>query len=81
MDVIAAAAITSVLGLIGVIFTNYSANKKIVETLNTSQAVSNEKIDALDRKVEKHNQVIERVYKLEGQMVEVQHDIRDLKSK
>lgn len=81
MTEIIVAAITGGLALIGVIITNYSANKKITETLSTTQAVTNEKIDKLERSVEKHNQVVERVYKLEGQMVEVQHDIRDLKSK
>ena len=29
--------------------------------------------------VNKHNNVIERTFKLEGQMTEVQHDIKDLK--
>ena len=28
-----------------------------------------------------HNSLVERTYKLEGQMTEVQHDIRDLKAK
>lgn len=40
-----------------------------------------DKVDELDKKVAKHNSVIERTYKLEGQMLEVQHDIRDLKNK
>ena len=31
-------------------------------------------------KVAEHNKVVERTYKLEGQMLEVQHDIRDLKN-
>lgn len=81
MTEIIVAAITGGLALIGVIITNYSSNKKITDTLNTSQAVTNEKIDNLERSVEKHNQIIERFYKLEGQMEEVQHDIRDLKTK
>lgn len=81
MTEIIVAAITGGLALIGVIITNYSSNKKITETLNTSQAVTNEKIDNLERSVEKHNQIIERFYKLEGRMEEVQHDIRDLKAK
>ena len=79
MTEIIVAVITGGLALIGVIFTNYSSNKKITTALSTSQAVTNEKIDRLERSVEKHNSVIERVYKLEGQMVEVQHDIRGLK--
>ena len=35
---------------------------------------------ALEQKVAAHNSLVERTYKLEGQMTEVQHDIRDLKS-
>ena len=34
----------------------------------------------LEEKVNKHNNLIERTYKLEGQMQECQHDIKDLKS-
>ena len=35
----------------------------------------------LEKKVEKHNSVIERTFTLEGQMREVEHDIRDLKGR
>ena len=38
------------------------------------------RIDQLEKKVSEHNKIVERTYKLEGQMVEVQHDIRDLKA-
>ena len=34
----------------------------------------------LEEKVNKHNNLIERTYILEGQMLEAQHDIRDLKA-
>lgn len=37
------------------------------------------RISQLEKKVEVHNGVIERTYKLEGRMTEVEHDIRDLK--
>lgn len=37
------------------------------------------RIEQLEKKVEKHNQVIERTFKLEGQMAEVEHEITDLK--
>lgn len=43
--------------------------------------LSNYRISQLEEKVNKHNQVVERTYKLEGQMTEVQHDIRDIKIK
>ena len=38
------------------------------------------RIEQLEQKVAAHNSLVERTYKLEGQMTEVQHDIRDLKS-
>lgn len=37
------------------------------------------RIDKLEEKVEKHNNLIERTYKLEGRMTEAEHDIRDMK--
>lgn len=39
------------------------------------------RLQQLEEKVNKHNNIIERTYVLEGQMVEVQHDIRDIKQK
>lgn len=39
------------------------------------------RIEQLEKKVEKHNGVIERTYKLEGEVAELQHDIRDIKNK
>ncbi len=43
--------------------------------------LSNYRIGQLEQKVEKHNGVIERTYKLEGEVQELQHDIRDIKNK
>ncbi len=39
------------------------------------------RIDELEAKVSKHNNLIERTYKLEGRMLEAEHDIRDLKGR
>ena len=44
-----------------------------------SNRLTNYRIEQLEKKVAAHNRVVERTYKLEGQMTEVQHDIRDLK--
>lgn len=38
------------------------------------------RLERLEKKQDIHNGVIERVYKIEGQMTEMQHDIKDLKS-
>lgn len=39
------------------------------------------RIKQLEEKVNKHNNLIERTYKLEGRMDEAEHDIRDLKGR
>ena len=44
-----------------------------------SNRLTNYRIEQLEKKVAAHNSVVERTYRLEGQMTEVQHDIRDLK--
>ena len=38
------------------------------------------RLEQLEKKVQAHNNLIERSYKIEGQLEECQHDIRDLKS-
>lgn len=37
------------------------------------------RIQQLEKQVEKHNSVMERTFKLEGRMTEVEHEIGDLK--
>lgn len=37
------------------------------------------RIEQLEKKVDKHNSVVERTCRLEGLMTEAEHDIRDLK--
>ena len=44
-----------------------------------SNRLTTYRLEQLEKKVAEHNSVVERTYKLEGQMTEVQHDIRDLK--
>ena len=41
--------------------------------------LTNYRIEQLEKKVSKHNSVIERTYRLEGAVEELQHDARDLK--
>lgn len=45
-----------------------------------SNKLTNHRLEQLEKKVEKHNNVIERTYIIEGQIREAQHDIKDLKS-
>ena len=65
---IVVAVITGLFSLWGV----YAANRK-------SQALIAYRLEQLERKVDKHNSVVERTYILEGQVTELQHDVRDLK--
>ena len=57
--------ITGGLSLAGVILTNISSNRKIEHQLEVSMAITNTRLEDLTRQVEKHNQVIERTFKLE----------------
>jgi hypothetical protein len=88
--------IVALVSLVGTIITVWAANRhtlseldkksevsdaKIDAKLDRFQAVTDTKIDELTRKVEKHNNMIERTYQLEGRMTEVEHDVRDLKGR
>ncbi len=44
-----------------------------------SQRLTQYRLEQLERKVQAHNNLIERTFILEGQMQECQHDIKDLK--
>lgn len=45
-----------------------------------AQKLTQYRLSQLEEKVNKHNNLIERTFKLEGRMDEAEHDIRDLKS-
>lgn len=38
------------------------------------------RLEQLEKKVNLHNNAVERLFKVEGQMLEAQHDIKDLKA-
>lgn len=67
---IASAIITGLFSLWGV----YAANRK-------SQALIAYRLEQLEKKVDKHNSVVERTFVLEGQVTELQHDVRDMKGR
>ena len=46
----------------------------------TGTKLTNYRLKQLELKVQAHNGLVERTYKLEGQMSECVHDIRDLKN-
>ena len=88
--------IVAAISLIGTVVTVLAANRhtlaeiekkselsdiRLDAKLEKHQAVTDTKIEELTRKVEKHNNMIERTYQLEGRMTEVEHDIRDNKGR
>ena len=77
---IVVALITGGMSLLGVVVTNMLTAKKNETAMKVSQAVTETKLEALRAEMTKHNNLIERTYRLEGQMEEVKHDIRDLKA-
>lgn len=72
METVLAAAISAATTLIVCLINNRSQHAKTTALLEY-------KFEELEKKVDKHNQVIERTFKLEGRMNEAEHDIRDLK--
>lgn len=44
-----------------------------------SSKLTNYRIGQLEKKVEKHNSVVERTFRLEGEVNELKHEVRDLK--
>lgn len=46
-----------------------------------AQKLTQYRLQQLEEKVNKHNNLIERTFRLEGQMEECQHDIRDIKNR
>lgn len=45
-----------------------------------SSRLTQYRLSQLEEQVNRHNQVIERTFRLEGRMDEAEHDIRDLKN-
>ena len=46
-----------------------------------AQKLTQFRLQQLEDKVNRHNKLIERTFKLEGQMTECQHEIKELKRK
>lgn len=61
--------IVGILSFLGTLIGAFSASR-----------LSTYRIEQLEKKVEKHNNIIERMYKVEGQIVEIQHDIKEMKN-
>lgn len=78
-DAIIVALITGGLSVLGVIISNIGSNRKIEDTLSTSQAVTDCKIEELTREVREHNNFARRMPVVEQQIVDIKKDIDELR--
>lgn len=65
--------VVALLGLIGTLAGSFLG-------VLAASKLTNYRLKQLEDKVNKHNNIIERTFILEGQMLECQHDIKDLKA-
>lgn len=72
METVLAAAISGVVTLVVCLITNHAQAEK-------TRALIDYRVSELEKKQDKHNNLIERTFKLQGEMLEVQHEIQDLK--
>lgn len=73
--------IVAILTLLGVIVTNIGSNRKIEHSLETSQAVTDCKIEELTREVREHNNFAKRMPVVEEQIKVINHRLEDLEGK
>lgn len=72
-EALIAAGATVVVGMLSFLGT-YLSNRR-------SQALIAYRIEQLEKKQDRHNNLMERTFRLEGRMNEAEHDIRDLKGR
>lgn len=80
-ETVITALITGGLALVGVIFTNYSSNRKIEQQLDKQQAITDTKLEELTREVREHNNFARRMPVVEEQVKVINHRIEDLEKK
>ena len=72
METVIAAVISGLVTLAVCLVNNRTEAEK-------TRALLDYRLSELEKKQDKHNSVIEKTYKLQGEMLEVQHEIQDLK--
>lgn len=72
METVLAAAISAAVTLAVCLIQNHAQNEK-------TRALLDYRLGELEKKQDKHNNLMERTFKLEGKVDEVVHEIADLK--
>ena len=79
-DTILVAIITGGLSLAGVIISSIASTRRMNNSLKTSQAVMDTKLDELTREVREHNNFARRMPVVEEQIKVINHRVADLES-
>ena len=78
-DTISVALITGGLTFLGVLVTNFSSNKKIVNDIKSevtrNQAITDTKIEELTREVREHNNFAKRMPVVENEIKHIEEEI------
>lgn len=72
------ALITGCLSLMGVVISSRTSSKKTEQSIQTSMAVTDTKLDELTREVRTHNHFAQRMPVVEEQIKVINHRIGDL---
>ncbi len=70
--------IVAVIGYFGVTSTNKSANDKMLSSVQTAQAVTDTKIEALTEEVKKHNNFAQQIPVMQEQIKDISRRVDDL---
>lgn len=83
MQTVIAAFITGIFTLCVCLINNHSQQKKICRQIEhqhiDTETLLNYRLDELTKRVDKHNDIIERTYKLEERVSEAENDIMEIK--
>ena len=77
-EAIVVALISGVLSLTGVVVSNFATARKTANSIQTSQAVTDTKIEELTREVREHNGFARRMPVVEEQIKVINHRLTDL---
>lgn len=73
------AIVSGAFTFLGVVVTVCIGNHKQKENIKEQTNLTLYRISQLEEKQNKHNNIIERTYELEGAVRELQHEVKDLK--
>lgn len=81
MEAILVAIITGVFAFAGTVITTVWGSKKNAKNTEDYKNITIYRIEQLEKKQDLHNHAVERLFVCEGQITELQHDVRDIKNK